>query len=234
MTCFKDLNDPTELDYGFKLYRSLIKHLHYYGCHQDFVMSHQSFLEADSKERLMEFFNFSCSQEIDLLGQWKEYGDHGRGICFEIVLNELENSNSLIGIVDYNYQSHVNHVKRTYKIFTEHLIKESKRKNIQDVLYSREFALALFQSQYASSSFMKHNGWKEENEIRLINLRSALDKDIVILGGKRRIRKKIDLEVITKVMWGPRVTQEEIDETTKTYSDFFNKTYHSNSKIPWR
>jgi Protein of unknown function (DUF2971) len=135
-----------------------------------FTKSHYNFVDVDRANRELSFFYFSSSSRPNLLGQLKGYGDQGAGVCFEINSRQIKRANSMIGLVKYQKTWQVQYVKWLYIIFIEHLKKEYKAgKQIEEVTYTRNFALALFQAQYAASTFMKHLGWEEESENRYVS-----------------------------------------------------------------
>ncbi len=234
-TSFKDLNDPTELNFGFDLFQKNIDYLRYRGCHQDFIKSHYNFIDVDRANRELAFFNFSCSSRPNLLGQWKGYGDQGAGVCFEIDLRQIRRANSMIGQVKYEKNWQVQYVEWLYLIFVEHLKKEYKSgKRIEEITYTRNFALALFQAQYAASTFMKHQGWEEESEIRYVSLIQPSSSEIFTLAGRDRVKTEISLSTISKVVWGPKADSQKISELKGKHKSFFDSTFETKSDIPWK
>lgn len=234
-TSYKDLNDPTELNYGFDLFQDKITYLQYRGCHDDFVKSHYNFISVDRSNRELEFFNFSCSLYPNLLGQWKGYGEQGAGVCFEIDLSKIKRMNSLVGVVKYEKDWQRNYVKWLYLIYVEHLKREyRKSKKIEEIDYVRNFGLALFQSQYGASTFMKHPGWQEEGEIRYASLIQPSSPEVFELGNRNRVRTSIDLSSISKVIWGPRADIAKVLHIKKQHETAFATIFDSVSDIPWK
>lgn len=81
------LNDPNELNYGINLCNEILSEIS--EIHETFKISLQMFLisllkNRQEKEIISELYIVSFCERQDVLGQWRLYGNYGKGYCVGI------------------------------------------------------------------------------------------------------------------------------------------------------
>jgi Protein of unknown function (DUF2971) len=112
-TDFRHLNDPSEVEHGLELCRDVIglRKQDQDGRVRLFLDMLADFMRMDNLSRTLEYFIGSFSQASDDLGQWRAYGDNGRGVAIgfaphlfniENTTNKKPNEAGFVGRVIYD------------------------------------------------------------------------------------------------------------------------------------
>jgi hypothetical protein len=186
-TDFRHLNDPSEIEHGIELCRDVIR-LRRPG--QDgrvglFLDVLADFTRLDNFSRSLEYFIGSFSQASDDLGQWRAYGDNGRGVAvgFAPHLFDIENTTNkkpseagFVGRVIYDLDaasSRVRAIERAEGIFLE--VANAHRNLLANkdvgIPFMQDFARAVIASPLIWNCLTsKHAAYTHEQEVRLIIL----------------------------------------------------------------
>jgi hypothetical protein len=198
---------------------------------------------------------FCLTTERDLLSQWCRYADDGRGFSISFshqYLNYLPHTE--LKHVEYEHDEHVKSARGLYEKLKEparpiaydgqiiHAAgldrwdpqhKESKdalgRGNADDLIQER-LRRNIEQALWNAGIFwIKHNGFREEREVRLLDNGVFPKKDTF-----RDIEMELDQNPILEVMIGPRSSkcEDSIRQELGTYG--FRDVQFSKSDIPYR
>jgi Protein of unknown function (DUF2971) len=186
-TDFRHLNDPSEVEHGMELCRDTIK-LSLRKPGQDgrvglFLDMPADFMRLDNFSRALEYFIGSFSQASDDLGQWRAYGDNGRGVAvglaqylFEIesTTNKKPNEVAFVGRVLYDLDAsssrHVMAIERAENIFFEAANAHRNLLANKDIgiPFMQDFARAVIASPLIWNCLTsKHPAYRHEQEVRL-------------------------------------------------------------------
>lgn len=186
-TDYRHLNDPTELHHGVNIAVEMIKNLP-----QPRNAPTGEFLELLADLLRKENFNSdyldvltcSFSSTRDDLGQWRAYGDDGRGFAIGLspklfAVEEAENqaANEIVFVGEVRYQNQV--VEERYRRSLQHALSAIEtaaeevwfRRSSQPArfLFFREIANVLIASSWIWNSLTsKHDAYEAEREVRLI------------------------------------------------------------------
>jgi hypothetical protein len=191
-TDYRHLNDPSELSHGVETARDVMR-LKATGA-DDFG---RMFLEclgdmlSPKKYERLEFFIASFSRDKDELGQWRAYGDDGRGYVLGLrasVFDELAaHANVFIGPVLYETDKimarHRLAIDKAFEIFRETVDANSDLLGNEATLdqFIQEFCRVILAGVLIWNCLTsKHNAYEREKEVRLI-----------ILGVRDKLKPKI-------------------------------------------
>jgi peptidyl-tRNA hydrolase len=196
------LNDPSELDHGFKIGIKEELEKAVVGCPrecQEFsrilasvTEDHETHGAAQTEEHKIQgsahYFVCSFSSCGDDLGQWRAYAANGSGFALEFDLAALENGFTHNRSTAPNAEDHAVSFPITYKdakladldrqIIERMLglISLPRGRNLKDDeinSYTRELALSLMLQAAHAAIFFKHHAYKSEREYRFLETYSV-------------------------------------------------------------
>jgi hypothetical protein len=262
-TDFRQLNDPSEIEHGIEVCRNVIR-LRKPG--KDgrvrlFLDMLADFMRLDNFSRALEYFIGSFSQASDDLGQWRAYGDNGRGVAvgfpphlfdIESTTDKKPNEAAFVGRVIYDLEAssnrHIKAIERAEDIFFD--VANAHRNLLANkdigIPFMQDFARAVIATPLIWNCLTsKHPAYKHEQEVRLIIL-GMRDKlrpyiqtrirgaDIVpYIPYKMPIRKATS---ITRILVGP-AANADAERTLRTMLDSLSVQHEipvDRSLIPYR
>jgi len=187
-TSYTHLNDPSELTFGMSVALDLLTEI---GARSDgrikiFCNMVTDLFTHENMRSAFEFFIASFSKDGDDLGQWRAYGDNGRGFALGLAPrmfavedkpNRQPHENVFVAPVVYGEQAgrqyHMPGITKAIEIVGETVVRAGDL--MQDINvgmpFLDEMAKALIASQMIFTSLTtKHEGYRHEQEVRLIIL----------------------------------------------------------------
>ena len=184
------LNDPSELDHGFKIGIEELKKA-MIGCKrecQEFSRILTSVTEDRGIQGSAHYFVCSFSSCGDDLGQWRAYAANGSGFALEFDSAPLEHGFTHNRSTAPNAEDHAVSFPITYKdaklaALDRQIIKRMlglislpRGRNLKDDeinSYTRELALSLMLQAAHAAIFFKHQAYKSEREYRFLDTYSV-------------------------------------------------------------
>jgi hypothetical protein len=184
-TSYAHLNDPGEITYGMTVTTELLKEI---GERNDariklFCDMVIDLFTHDNMRTAFGFYIASFSRDGDDLGQWRAYGDNGRGyslgcapIVFEAIgeLNDNPTENYVVLPVHYGEQEGrallTPPITKALELVANVVVSENAAMRDGDVgmPFFDEMAKALIASELILHSMsIKHEAYRHENEVRL-------------------------------------------------------------------
>ena len=196
-TDYRHLNDPHELLHGLMLAKSMLRRRVKAGGFPGLLFaSIDDLLNQRNFGRALEFFIASFSRNRDELGQWRAYADNAREVaigfapglfCPVDATNKDPRLNVFVGPVLYDdaltRRRHAKGLDVGGKVAADARVyaqRYLKRKEIGMEFLSRLARSVIASPLIWNALTCKHNGYRREEEVRL-----------VMLGDKRRFRGKI-------------------------------------------
>lgn len=187
-TDFRHLNDPSEIEHGIELCRDVIR-LRKPGKDgqvEMFLDGLADFMRLDNISMWLQYFIGSFSQASDDLGQWRAYGDNGRGVSvgFAPHLFSIANTTDMkpneaafVGPVIYDLDAassrHDRAIEMAEGIFFDVANAHGDilvNKDIK-IRFMQDFARAVIASPLIWNCLTsKHPAYTHEQEVRLIIL----------------------------------------------------------------
>ena len=175
------MNDPSELQHGFKIVKEIWD--------KKFPSQSERFNTYDLDHGRFFFLATSFSRNKDLLSQWRSYGGDGHGFAIGISENDLMLANVLrqriyiqgtqepeyleldpaftLGEIFYEEQKYRNHIKSKINSFKKNNGVPFEKKHPNEPLKSSH--LYFFNELLEDSCLLKSDFYKEEQEVRLFS-----------------------------------------------------------------
>ena len=194
-TSYTHLNDPTEIKYGMSIASELLSEIGQ-GSNPRIKMFCDMVIDLFTHENMSGAFGFfigSFSRERDDLGQWRAYGDNGRGFSLGLAphlfrvedkADRKPHESVFVAPVVYGKQAarqhHMPAIERAVRVVGETV--ERAADLMQDrsigMPFLDEMAKALLASQMIFNSLsIKHEAYQHESEVRPHHHRGASQPD---------------------------------------------------------
>lgn len=252
-----NLNDPSEIRYGFSHVINSLKKLSTQGSNeQKYFARRFEHLYTTGINRTGHFFVCSFSKDDDELGQWRSYADDGRGYCLvfdrseleDIFLNASQVTQGQNNTFDIRYDNRIHNLHHSLAQQVSPLIDLPNQLGIKDPGRSNFLQyLSVYLSLHAlqSSLFYKHKGYETEKEYRFLQVFNWL----ATVPNIHHKHKKDELISYTKTKWkdekrfalkeviiGPAADKNKSEKFLMEYSNFlkFPQIQIRYSNIPYR
>ena len=194
-----NLNDPSEIKFGVNRAIEILNKLSKNGTSdQRYFADRFSHIYRNSIERAAHFFACSFSKNSDELGQWRAYGDDGRGYSIEFKTELLEKAFELEhqpvpgtnSVFDVRYNNaeivkiQTKLVSSAFPLINLPQQKQVTVKQKNNFLEKLSSLLAMYVLQ--SSLYFKHEGYRAEEEYRFLQTFNYL---LPVPNEKHRFRK---------------------------------------------
>jgi hypothetical protein len=171
------LNDPTELEHGVNPAFNRIQR----EAGDEFALFLRPLRESlgSNLSQIARFFICSFSKERDDLGQWRAYGDYGKGYSIGFDTEAIERAFNATGgqsfFVEYS-DKELREVQESIVNLALPLVSLPRGRDMADAAiagYMGTLARTLAGSVVTAALFFKHMAYSNENEIRLLLIQAA-------------------------------------------------------------
>lgn len=216
LTSFKFMNDSRELKHGLKTLKEIfiqrLSEQKYDSSFKKLCDVIFDYIEKDCDSPKATPYVFSLSKKRDHLSQWRGYGDFGRGfsIKFDVENLSLLRKNQIF-LCQVHYDPSlvetlmVEMIDEWFKL--AHKIADENANFIENN-HAQDLALLFIQTAYALSITVKHPGFEEEEEWRLITFLDNGNRDLKYRAHRFGVADYTEvpfdsLKFITEIMSGP-------------------------------
>lgn len=217
------MNDHQELAYGFDLARRLVfqsKDLRSVfqndATHNEFLSAYNWYATRFESEEALETFvacfcDHNPNDQDGLLSMWRGYGHDGKGLALIFdtsQISELKRSPIILAPVHYASNEDRELYLKTRVFYFSELLKTVTLNSNNIILAAK----TLFERMMIYSIFIKHTGFKEENEWRAVYVPSRDDSDTLTSAiGYRNGARGIEPNMVLNIAKTDGITQGNLE-----------------------